>query len=130
MLRQHIVVDAWVVVEAFQLGGAGKLQQVAVAGLILCQQQQVARLLVFLRVVFPDGAGCQVGFQPDDGVDTCLDGGVVELDHPEHGAVVGDGEAGHAHVAGALNQLVDIAEPIKQRVFGVDVKMYKRHGLE
>jgi hypothetical protein len=31
---------------------------------------------------------------------------------------------------GALNQLVDVAESIEQRVFGVNVKMYEGHGLE
>jgi hypothetical protein len=124
------VVNAGVVVEAFELGGAGELKQVAVAGIIFSQQQHMARLLVFLRVVFPDGAGCHVGFQPDDRVDTSLDGGVVELDHPEHGAVVGYGEPRHPQCVGALNQLVDIAEAIKQRVFGVNVKMYEGHGLE
>ena len=65
----------------------------------------------------------QVGLQPDDRLDPRGLGGVVELDHPEHGAVIGERQGGHAHLVGALDQLLDVAEAIKQRVFGVDVQM-------
>ena len=119
------MVDARVVVKALQLGDAGNLQQVLVAGSILRQQQQVGGLFVLLGVVLLDGAGCQVGFQPDDGLDAGLSGGVVELDHTEHGAVVGDGDARHAHCVGAFDQFVDVAESVEQGVFGVDVEMDK-----
>ncbi len=125
VLGQDVMVDARVVVEALQLGDAGKLEQVLVARGILRQQQQVSGLLVFLGVVLLDGAGCQVSFQPDDGLDTHSLGGVVELDDPKHGAVVGDGDGWHIHLVGALDQLVDVAESIQQGVFSVDVKMDK-----
>jgi hypothetical protein len=129
VLGQHIVIDARVVVEALQLGNAGDLQQVLIASFVLSQQQQVGGLLIFLRVVLLDGTGCHVGLQPDDRLNPRLGGGVVELDHPEHGAMVGDGDGGHVHLVCTLNQLVDVAETIKQGVFGVNVKMDKCHGL-
>ncbi len=94
---QEIVVDARVVVEALQLGGAGDLQQVLVAGLVLRQQQQVAGFLVHLGVALLHARGLP-GRPPRPmmGLMPAARGGVVEIDHPEHGAVVGDGQGRHA----------------------------------
>ncbi len=74
------------------------------------------------------GAGCHVGFQPDDGLDADLLRSVVKLDHTEHGAVVGDGEGGHVHLFGTLDQLLDITEAVEEGVFGVDVEVGEGHG--
>ncbi len=54
-------------------------------------------------------------------------GGVVEIDHPEHRAVVGNGHGWHVQFLGALDQLLDIREAIEQRVFGVDVEVGEGH---
>ena len=45
MPGQESMVDAGIIVEALQLGSAGDLQQVVVAGLVLGQQQQVSHFL-------------------------------------------------------------------------------------
>ena len=127
MPGQEGMVDAGIIVEALQLGGAGDLQQVVVAGLVLGQQQQVGGLLVFLRIALAHAARRHVGLQPDDRLDPRGLGGVEELDHPEHGAVIGEGDGGHAHLGGALGQLLEVAEAIKQRVFGMDMQVDKRH---
>ncbi len=127
---QEILVDARIIIEAFQLGRRGDLEQVLVTGLVLGQQQQVGGAPVLLGVMFLHRAGRQVGFQPDDGLDAGLLGGVVELDHAEHGAVVGDGQGRHVHLLGALDQLLDVREAIQQGVFGVDVQVGEGHGSQ
>jgi hypothetical protein len=54
-------------------------------------------------------------------------GGVVKIDHPEHCAVVGQRQRRHAQLPGALDQLLDVAEAIQQRVFGMDVQVDEGH---
>ena len=54
-------------------------------------------------------------------------GGVVELDHAEHRAVVGDGQRGHVHLFDAFDQLLDVREAVEQGVFGVDVEVDEGH---
>ncbi len=46
--RQELVVDAGIIIEAFQLRGGGDLQQVVVTRLVLGQQQQVRGFLIEL----------------------------------------------------------------------------------
>jgi hypothetical protein len=46
VLRQQLVVDPRIIIKAIQLRCAGKLQQVAVTGLVLGDQQQVGGLLI------------------------------------------------------------------------------------
>ncbi len=128
VLGKEFLVDAGVVVKAFQLGSRGDLEQVLVAGLVLGQEQQVGGLAVFLGVVLLHGAGGHVGLHPDDGFDAGFLGGVVELDHAEHGAMVGDGQGGHVHLFGTLDQLLDIAKAVEQGVFGVNVEVGEGHG--
>ena len=69
-----------------------------------------------------------VGLHPDDRLNPCLGGRVVEIDHPEHRAVVGDRHSRHVQFLDAFHQLLDIREAIKQRIFGVDVQVSEGHG--
>ena len=124
---QEFLVDAGVIIEAFQLGRRSDLEQVLVTGLVLGQQQQVRGAPVLLGVMLLHRAGRQVGFQADDGLDAGLLGSMIELDHAEHGAMVGDGQGGHVHLLGALDQLLDVREAVQQGVFGVDVQVGEGH---
>ena len=56
-------------------------------------------------------------------------GGVVELLHAIHVAMVGDGQAGHAEFLRPLEELFDVGKPVEDGVLGVDVEMYERHGI-
>ncbi len=126
--RQKVVVDAGIIVEALQLRRGGDLEQVLVAGLVLGQQQQVIGGPVQLGVAVLHAARRHVGFQPDDRLDAGFFGRLVEVDHAEHRAVVGDGHRRHIHLFDALDQLLDVREAVEQRVFGMDVKMGEGHG--
>ena len=56
-----------------------------------------------------------------------LVGGLVEVDHAEHRAVIRDRHRRHVHLLDALHQLLDVAESIQQRVLGVYVEMGECH---
>ncbi len=120
---QGVEVDARPVVEAVELGGAGELEQVEVAGLVLGQQQQVGALAVELRIAVGHAAGGDVGLDADDGLDVMLFAGLVEGHDAEHDAVVGQGQGGLVEGLGALGQVVEPAEAVEQGVLAVDVEM-------
>jgi hypothetical protein len=42
--------------------------------------------------------------------------------------MIGDGQGWHVHLFGTLDQLLDIAEAVKQGVFGVNVEVGEGHG--
>ncbi len=47
-----------------------------------------------------------------------------------HRAVIGQGKGRHAQLGRPRGQVLDPAEAVKKRVFGVDVQMDERHGWE
>jgi len=128
VFRQEFVVNAGVVVIPLQLRRRGDFQQVAVACLVFRQQQQVIGRAVQPGIPVGHAAGREVGFQPDDGADALLDGGIVELDHPVHGAVIGDCHRRHAQVFYPLDEPANIAEAIQQGILRMDVEVNKGHG--
>ena len=121
VLRQELVVHAGLVVEALEEGERGEPHQVAKAGLVARQQDQVVhpRLARALRAL----AARDVGLHADDGLDPGLARRLVELDRPEHGAVVGEGERRHAHARRLLDHRVDRRGAVEQRVVAVIVQV-------
>ncbi len=121
------MVNARIVVKAFQLTGRSNLEQVLVPLFVLCQQQQVITVFVALRVAVTHTPGGHVSLQPDNRFYPGLFGGMEELDHPEHGAMIGDGNRVHVHLFRPGNQLLDVAEAVQERIFGVNMKVGKGH---
>ena len=124
---QIVGVDARLVVIAVQLGVGADLEQIAIPGLVLRQQQQVVAFLVVYGVAAghrPSPAG-QIGFDTDHRVDAGGAAGAEEGNHPVHCPVVGQRQRGLAQRLGALYQLVDPAQAVEQRELGVYVKMNK-----
>ena len=130
MFFQEFMVHAGIIIEAFQLGGAGDLEQVLIADFVLSQQQQVIAVLVFLRVAVGHAAGGYIGFESQDRFDAGVFAGVIELDHTKHGAVVGDRQRVHAHFFGAVDKLLDLAKAVEQRIFGMNMQVSERRHNE
>jgi len=124
---QEIMIDARVIIKSFQLGGAGDLEQVFVTGHVFSEQHQVVRVFVFLGIAVIHPACGHIGFNPDDGFNTRINRRLEEIDHAEHGAVIGDGHRVHAQFLHALDQLFDIAEAVEQRVFCMNMQVGERH---
>jgi hypothetical protein len=123
--RQKFDVNARAVVVAFKLRGAGNLEQIAIAGVILRQQQHVERALVQLGVAVGHTAARQVAFHAEDRLNLGIDGGLIEILHAVHGAVVGDRQRWHLQRFRALDNFLDFAQAIEQRKFGMNVQMNK-----
>ncbi len=111
---QQLAIDARFVVEAFELGLRDQLHQVLVAGLVPGQRREMIRFAVLL--MHPLGALtlCHIQLAADDRFDTVLVGCLVELDHAVHRAMVGDGQAVHAHGFGLGHERINLGQTIQQ----------------
>src|SRR3989441_12192841 len=89
MVCQQVLVNPRLVVVALQIGRRGELDQVSIAALVLAKQHQVVGTVGGGGAVKPVGGG-HVGFAADNGVDSAVQRGVVELDGGNKIAVVGD----------------------------------------
>jgi hypothetical protein len=101
-----------------------ELHEVAVAGLVLGQHGQVAvGLLALLAVAVEARPRGDVGLDAHDGLDTCRDPRVEEVQRPVHRAVIGDREGRHLVLGGAREELADPAGPVQQRELAVHVQV-------
>ncbi len=116
-------VDAWFVVVPFELGGGGDVEEVEVAGLVLCQQEHVVSVFVFLPFFVFHAAHGEVGFDADDRFDARFFGGAVEGHGSVHYAVIGEGDGGLVEFDGAVDEIVDAAEAVEEAVFAVVVEV-------
>jgi hypothetical protein len=120
VLAQHLSVDAGVVIKAVQMPVADQTLQVLVADRVLGQQHDVVVLAIALgrRVTIRE-----VGLAAEDRLDAVVLGRLVELDGPEHVAVVGHGDGLHAACLDLGAQVVHADRTIEQRVLRVQVQM-------
>ena len=71
-----------------------------------------------------------VDLAADDGLDgRVLLGEFVELLDAVHVAVVRNGKAGHPHLFGAVEKVLDRGLAVKDGVLRMDVQVDERHGL-
>jgi len=63
---------------------------------VLGEQQQMMRLVIELPILVLHAPRSQIGFQSNDRLDALLFCLVVEIDHPIHRAMIGDGDGGQA----------------------------------
>ncbi len=123
VLPQQVHVDAGLDVKALQKGLGDHIGQVAVALLIAAQQHQMAGLGVELVDLLEAGAapGGHIDLTADDGLDPRRLTGLVEVHHPVHDPVVGDGHRLLAQLLHPVHQLFDAAGPVQQGKFGMQM---------
>ena len=129
VLAQEVLVDARLVVHALDVGQRDELDEIAVARLVLREQNQVVIAHAIDLAVFLARAWGHVDLAADDGLRALLLGFLVEIDDAVHGAVVGDGDAVHAELFRRLDELLDAARTVEQAVFRVDMEVSKRHAF-
>ena len=122
VLGQQLAVDARAgedaaVGQAVQMRARGQLDQIAVADLVLGQQQQVVVVLAALGHRVFDRAGRHIGFDADDRLDVGFFGGGVELHRAVHHAVIGQGDAVHPQLGRPLGDALGGGIAIQQAVF-------------
>ena len=100
-----------------------KIGKVAVALLILAQQNKVARLRVKFMLLIKARARGNIDLAADDGLDALGLAGAIKIDRTVHHAMVGDGAGGLPHRLNELWKVADAARTVKQTVFGMDMQM-------
>ncbi len=119
--REQFLVDAGLVVEAFQAGRRDQLDEIAVALLVLAEQDQV---VIAIGVRFDRVALLgDVDLAADDRMNVLLLGLVVELHCAEQVAVIGHGDGRHLLLGDDVHELADFAGAVEQRVVGMAMKM-------
>ncbi len=116
VLRQEFLVDARTVVEPLGVGGRNQLDEVRVALAVLRQEHEVIVALADTAALREPAAGRHVGFAPEDRLDALLSRLVVEDDRREQVPVLGHRQGRHLLPRGLLEQLVDPARAVQQRV--------------
>ena len=130
VLREQILVDARLVVEALGVAGRYQLDQVVVALVGLRQQHQVVGRLARTSALRVAAARRHVDLAPQNRLQAVLHGVVVEDDRRKQVAVLGDGNRRHLQGSGLLQQLVDTARAVEQRELGVEVQVNEfRHSV-
>ncbi len=119
VLFQKIVVDTGFVIEAVGVAVGRNLEQVAIAGHVAGQHQEMVVLLVELAVPAAHGPPPHglIRLQTDDGLDLRLLGRPEELHRAVHGPVIRDGQGRMAQPLGLGHQILDPAQAVKQGIF-------------
>lgn len=129
VLAQEVLVDARLVVHALDVGQRDELDEIAIARLVLREQDQMVVADAIDLAVFLARARGHVDLAADDGLHALLLCLFIEVDDAVHGAVVGDGDAVHAERFRRLDEFLDAARTVEQAELRVDMEMGKRHAF-
>ena len=132
VLREQLLVDARLVVEALGVAGRHQLDQVVVALVGLREQDQmVLRLARDCRSSCAGSPGRHVDLAAENRLHAPLPRVVVKDHRREQVAVLGDRHRRHLQRGRLIEQLVDPARAVEQRKLGVEMEMDElRHGIQ
>ena len=100
----------------FDIAAGNQAGQIAVAVIVLAQQDQTARLVGLLWIFQPD-------IHPDNRLDPGRQRRRVKLHHRKQIALVGQRHRRHTGSGHRLHQGLDPHQPIGQRIFGMQMEM-------
>ena len=129
VLGQQGLVDSRLVVVPLEVRQAGKLDEVAIAGQIFDQQDQVIRITIGSAFLLVARARRDVSLLADNRVDAGRLRLEIEIDGAVEDAVVGERDRGHARFNGMTDHLGDPARAVEQAVFGMGMKVDEAHAL-
>ena len=130
VLREQLLVDARLVVEAFGVAGRDELDQVVVALERLGEQHQVVLRLARVPALREPAARRDVDLAAEDRLQPARPRVVVKDHRREHVAVLGHRNRRHLQPDRLIEQLVDAARAVEQRELGVQMKMDELRHLE
>ncbi len=120
---QEVLVDARLVVEALGVSRGHELDEVVIALARRGEQDQVIGRLARRAALRPAIARGDIDFAAENRVDAALARLVVKDDRREHVAVLGNRERRHLQLDRAVEQLLDAAGTVEQRVLRVQVQV-------
>ena len=115
-------------VEALYKAHGDEVAEVAVARLVLAEQNEVSVLGVHAVLAVRAPARGDIDLAADDGLDALLHAGLVKGHRAVHNAVVGYGKAVKAQLLCARHQLFYAAGPVEQAVFRMQMQMREGQG--
>ena len=121
VLGEELPVDAGPDVKALDEALGDQIAEVAVAGLVAAEEDEVGVVVVQAVLLLRAAARGDIDLAADDGLDPLGDAGLIEVHRAVHDAVVGDGEGGLPQLPGALGNPVDAAGAVEQGIFGMDM---------
>ena len=129
MTRQQVVVDPRLVVEPVGIGDRDQLDEVAIALVVLGEEDQV----VVLPLLLPGtvAVGIDVGLAAQDGLHPAGPAVLVELHRPVHGPVIRHGDGGSPPLRDPACEVPGADGPVQKAVLGMHVQMNERprHAL-
>ena len=122
---QQLHVDTRLHIEAFRETARHHVDEVAVAGHVLAQQDEVRVPLAVDVAAVKARMRRQIHLAADDRMDPLGLAGAVKVDHAVHDAMVGQRARGLPQLCHTVHQLFDTAGAVQQAVFAVDMQMCK-----
>ena len=125
MLRQKFLADARLVIKPMQRGLRGNLHQVPIAFFIFGQHQKMVVGVAVRRgprddvIVFL----ADVKLAAHDRLDAGLMRRIHKMYRAKDIAVVGHGHGRHAQLVNALDQFLDVASAVEQRIITMQMQM-------
>ena len=129
ILGEDFAVDAGLAVESLGIGERGELHQIAVAGEILGEEDEVV-VVALARTAARAGApvvGSDVRLHAENGAETGLLGLLLELPRGVQVTVIGDGEGWLFELQRPRDQVVDPVRSIEKRELGMAMQVNERH---
>ena len=123
ILREVVKVDARLVVHAVKVRIGDQSAEIAIAGCVRGEQDQVEGLLVCLPLFVGHAAACNIRLHADDRLDPTLGRRLDKLHRPVEGTVIGNGDGVHAERLRLVHERIDLAHAVEQAELGVDVEM-------
>ena len=123
VLREQFLVDPGLVVEPLGVTGGDELDQVVIPLVGRREEDQVVRRLAGCSALRPPIARSNVHLTAENRIDSPLPRLIVKDDRREHVAVLGNRERRHLELHRAVEELLDAARAVEQRVLGVQVQM-------
>ena len=123
MLREQLLVEPRLVIEPLGVAGRHELDQIVIPLVGLGQQHQVVRRLARVPALDVAAARRHVHLAPEDRLHTALPCVIVENDRRKHIPVLGHRHGRHLQPGSLIEQLVDAARAVEQRILGVEMKM-------
>ena len=127
MLVQYRPVYARLNIEALGKAGGDEIAEVAVARLILAQEDQVRIVVVNAVLLIAHVARRDIDLAADDRLYARGLAGTVEIDSTVHYAVIGDRDGVLPQLLYTLRQLFDAAGAVEQGILAMHMKMNERH---
>jgi hypothetical protein len=123
VILQYILVNPGFVVKPLKLGYGRQFAEIPVAFHVFGQQNDMRKSFVVLGCSFGNGTRRNIAFTADNRLDAGFNGFFIKLDGPEHGSMIGNGNAVHAVGFHPLQERLYSNGAIQKTVLGVNVKV-------